>query len=76
MILSGDYIVAAEENDSNYAAVLDKIRSAPKAPDGYQYRLRADTLEWQLVELPEPEPEDEDATAEEILNIMLGGDGE
>lgn len=39
--------------------------SALKAPHGYQYRLRADTLEWELVEMPPVEPEDEEATAED-----------
>ncbi len=37
----------------------------------YTYKLRADTLEWELVELP-PEPEPE-LTSEEALDIILGG---
>ena len=40
--------------------------SKPCAPDGYTYKLRADTLEWELVELPpEPDPGEDEATAED-----------
>lgn len=50
---------------SEYNAILEKIKSTPTAPAGYQYRLRADTLEWELMELPSVET-DEELTAEEI----------
>ena len=43
------------------------------APEGYDYKLRADTLEWELVELPPaPEPS-EDVDDSEALDIILGG---
>jgi hypothetical protein len=49
-----------------YDAIVDAIRGKPSAPSGYTYKLRADTLEWELVELPpEPDPGEEDATAED-----------
>lgn len=57
-----------EENEFN--ALTELFHSVPKAPDGYQYRLRADNLEWELVELPEPQ--DEELSADEALDIILG----
>jgi len=63
-----------EITEAEYNNLLSLIRSAPSAPDGFQYRLRADTLEWELVELPEPQ--DEELTADEALDIILGGGGE
>lgn len=36
--------------ESEYDALKALICSKPEAPDGYVYRLRADTLEWELVE--------------------------
>lgn len=57
------------EGDAN--AIKQIFAEKPVAPDGYDYMLRADTLEWELVELPPmPEPE---PTAEELLDIILGG---
>ena len=53
---------AAAITETEYSTILQKIRSAPTAPDGYQNKLRADTLEWEPVELP-PAAEDEEATA-------------
>lgn len=43
--------------ESEYNAIMQKIQSKPTDPDGYAYRLRADNLEWELVELPPVEPE-------------------
>lgn len=37
--------------EAEYINLLSVIRSAPVAPDGYTYKLRADNLEWKLVEL-------------------------
>lgn len=71
MIVQNGYIVATEPTDSDYETIVDVIRNKPYDVDGYQYRLRADDLEWELVELPPmPEPE---PTAEELLDIILGG---
>ena len=64
---SGDYGTAISEQE--YNDLLAIIQAAPTAPTGYAYKLRADNLEWELVELP-PEPE---LTAEEALDILLGG---
>lgn len=71
MIVVDNYIVAVEAKDGNYAEIIARIAEKPKDPDGYTYKLRADTLEWELVENPpEPEPELDDA---ETLSILLGG---
>ena len=62
-----------EITESEYSKILSVIRSRPADPDGYTYKLRADTREWELVELP-PEPEEEpDLSAEEALDIIMGG---
>ena len=71
MITYGNYVLAIEKTDRNYEELKEKIRNRPQNPTGYTYKLRADTLEWELVELPLiPEP---DPTAEELLDIILGG---
>lgn len=73
-----DYIIGIGINQSpiddisieEYEMLKAKFRSRPDAPDGYRYMLRADTLEWDLVEIP-PEPEDnpiEPEDAEEETN--------
>ena len=68
---AGEIAVTEEE----YNSILSIIRSAPSAPDGYTYMLRADTMEWELVENhPEPEPPvDEEVDDGEALSILLGG---
>lgn len=71
--IDGDYIAAIGEGKNaqqipadEYATIRAKIQTAPAAPSGYTYKLRADTLEWELVEMPpEPEPGEGDATAED-----------
>ena len=64
-----DTVTAITENE--YNAILTIIRNRPTDPAGYTYMLRADTLEWELVELPpEPEPVDEDATAEDYESAL------
>lgn len=62
-----------EVEETTYNKVSDMLLNKPQdAPDGYQYKLRADTLEWELVELPpEPEPS-EDVDDSEALDIILG----
>lgn len=77
-IVSGEYVVAfgigsgaVEITKTEYQSIKEAASLSPAAPSGYTYKLRADTLEWELVELPPmPEPE---PTAEELLDIILGG---
>ena len=44
------------------------FQERPEAPDGYQYLLRADTLEWEMVEIPH----DDDLDDSEALDILMG----
>lgn len=44
---TADEIATAEYNE-----ILEIIQNAPASPDGYIYKLRADNLTWDLVELP------------------------
>ena len=50
--------------ESEYQTIVTKIQNKPSAPEGFQYRLRNDSLEWELDALPEAEPEP--VTPEEI----------
>lgn len=70
-------IGSAGISEAEYIKIKRIVDSKPPEPDGFCYKLRADTLEWELVELPpEPEPQDEELTADEALNIILGGGAE
>ena len=73
IIAVGENIAGEEISETEYNAILSALSDRPTAPSGYEYALRADTLEWELVELP-PEPE-HDLPPEEALAILLGGDG-
>lgn len=68
-----DGLNLSEIDEAEYNGLLSVLSEKP-FESGYRARLRADTLEWELVELPPmPEPE---PTAEELLDIILGGAGE
>ena len=71
MNIKNGYILSVTA-DSMTPEILNAIKSAPTTPEGYGCRLRADTLEWELYELP-PLPEDEELSAEEALAIITGG---
>lgn len=73
-----NYIVAialadGEPETEEYRELINVIANKPTAPDGSEYFLRADTLEWELVELP-PEPEYEPTTEDkaEAYDILVG----
>ena len=57
-----------------YEEILTMLRNRPTAPEGYGYRL-TESLEWELYELPTEEGEEDDPelSAEEALNIIVGG---
>ena len=66
-IIENGYIIAVtigagqtSISEEEYNELLGIFRTKPADPDGYCYMLLADTLEWELVELP-PEPEDPEA---------------
>ena len=80
-VVNNGYIVAITSastgdaiSESEYNAILGIINNAPKAPEGYTYKLRADTLEWELVELPpvEPEPPTEEEALTRYANTLTG----
>lgn len=61
----------AEIDREEYDAIADAISGKPSAPSGYTYKLHADNLEWELVELPpDPDPPEEDATEEDYQNAL------
>ena len=60
--------VGTELTESEYNTILQKIQSKPEAPDGYTYKLRADNLEWEMVEMPEPI--DENAEISDYENAL------
>lgn len=74
MIVRDGYIIAVQPSDDNYTEITQKIATMPEAPEGYRYRLKADTIEWELVPDDPTPPEPEDPTPEEALNILLGGE--
>jgi len=68
--------VGAELTESEHAAIRQRIQNKPTDPDGYTYKLRADNLEWELVELP-PAPEYEPTVEDkaEAYDILMGEEG-
>jgi len=74
MITKNGYIIAIEKSDADFDAVMQKIQTKPSDPDGYAYRLRADNLEWELVELPpvEPEPLTDEEALTRYANELTG----
>ena len=63
VVAIGTNIIGEDITESEYQMLLSVIRNKPAASDYHDHKLRADTLEWELVELPpmpEPEPGAED----------------
>lgn len=59
--IDNGYIVSFQqegEHDSEYNELLKVMETRPVPPSGYDYRLKADTLEWELYKL-ESEVENE-----------------
>lgn len=68
---TGNY--GTEITEAEYNNILGIIRNSPTAHGTYSYRLKSD-LTWELWEPPvTPEDDDPDLTAEEALDIILGG---
>lgn len=75
------YIVSVSENygeeivtDAEFEELKAMISKAPLSPNGYTYKLRADTLEWELVKLPpvEPEPMTDEEALTRYANELTG----
>lgn len=80
--IANGYIIGVCESEKPYSneitkaerdEIFNKLMSRPKAEEGYQYMLTADTIEWELVELPTPS-EDDELDVSEALSIIMGGE--
>ena len=78
-IIENDCIVAVgtdtggtEITEAEYNTILPLILAKPEAPAGYGYHLRTD-LTFELYELPAVEETDPELSAEEALEIIMGG---
>lgn len=60
-----------EITESRYNEILSMLCSRPAAPEGFVYGLTKE-LEWELYE--RPPMEDPELTADEALEIILGGE--
>lgn len=79
-ILNG-YIVALSNrsgvsvSDEEFHAIETALANRPASESGCQAMLRADTLEWEQVEMPTTEEEHTDEISnDEIVSILLGGE--
>lgn len=76
VIVDGDYIVATAETasgaDPNAEEIERMLQHQPEAPDGQVYRLRADTLTWEL-SAASTESQNGDITTADALSIITGG---
>lgn len=77
-IVDGAYIVAIgigkggeEIAETEYNRMKSVIDARPAASAGFAYRL-TEALQWELHELPPGDP-DPELSAEEALEIILGG---
>lgn len=81
--IEGDYIIALSQCNSElhsvtheaisaeeYANVLSIFRNHPSAPTGFTYKLKADTLTWELVELPPIDDTDDEATESDYIDAL------
>jgi hypothetical protein len=68
--------VGTEITEAEYNAIMQKIQSKPADPEGFQYKLRANTLAWELVKLPpvEPEPLTDEEALTRYANSLTGAD--
>lgn len=75
-LIEGGYIIAVgtgilgeEIKESEYNELLSIIHNRPIPQSGYDYKLKADTLTWELVELP-PIEDDDDATESDYIEAL------
>lgn len=59
-----------EITESEYNTILSIIHNRPTPSIGFDYKLKADTLEWELVELPKPSDTDTDATEQDYIEAL------
>lgn len=59
-----------EITESEYNDLLSIIHNRPIPQTGFDYKLKADTLTWELVELPEPIDTDDEATESDYIDAL------
>lgn len=64
----GDMEITKEE----YENIVSIVNNRPKSGTGFSYKLRKD-LTWEKVEVPVVPSDNDELSAEEALNIILGG---
>lgn len=77
VLVSDDKGGMDEISETEYNDIMQKIQNKPGDIDGYAYKLRADSLEWELVELPPVETEtltDEEALTRYANSITGAND--
>ena len=70
MLVKDNYVIAVEKTDEKYSEILSIIHNRPTAPTGYIYKLKADTLTWELVELPPIDDTDDEATESDYITAL------
>lgn len=59
-----------EIDETRFNEIKQTIESVPSAPQGFAYRLKADTLTLELVELPPIDDTDEEATESDYIDAL------
>lgn len=59
-----------EIDETRFNEINKIIETVPSAPQGFAYRLKADTLTWELVELPPVEEQDDEATESDYITAL------
>ena len=74
IVMAGDLYNGQLISNAEYQLIVNAYENRPTAPSGYAYKLRADDLEWELVELPpiEPEPLTEEEALTRYANTLTG----
>lgn len=72
---TGSFVRGEEITADRYEEIQAVISHKPARTEMTDYRLKTD-LTWEAYELPPmPDPQEDDLNADELLSILLGGDG-
>ena len=62
-VVENNYVFCVSANkfgdiisEDMYAKISNAIKNKPTPPNDFAYRLKADTLEWELIEIPKDAP--------------------
>ena len=66
----GTGILGEEITESEYNEILSLVHNRPTPPSGFDYKLKADTLTWELVELPPIDDTDDEATESDYIEAL------